>query len=98
MPLFGCLRLPREILCWAFNSILLAVILAYIVQAVRSGVWPWTNFIDFWRQEDDFWFVALISIISVYLIGGCIFLVLSRIRAHRTQVRERTYQRLDLVP
>lgn len=68
----SCLTLPKEILCWAINSVILSVVLAYLIQATVTGVWPWDSFVKFLTPSAYFYAYAFGSLIAVYVIAGIV--------------------------
>lgn len=101
----SCLRLPREILCWILNSVILAVLLAYVVQALVTGVAPWDDFVAFITPGKHFIAYAAGSLLAVYIVAAsayCIHKFCSgcprwcRCRCSRCSTRQR--EDYDLLP
>lgn len=70
-----CLRLPREILCWAINSLILAFVMAFIVQAIITGVWLWNDPRAFLTPKSNFFLYAVLSLVGIYLLAGLIICI-----------------------
>lgn len=99
MPsLIDCLKLPGTFICCVCNSVIVGAFFAYIIQGIRSGIWPWDNFWLFFRMEEDFWLIAVLSVVSLFVLAGCSVCILMKIRDRRIANHAKVYHRLGLDP